>query len=71
MIWTVLWLLWAIAFITIEAIALFNDRKHDTLSFHLRLWFRTDTRIGRTVFIGITGVFFGWFIVHIAVRGSI
>ena len=71
MIWTALWVLWGLAFAVIEGLALFNDHKHDTLSFHLRLWIRTDTRIGRTVWLVISGVFFAWFVVHIAVRGSV
>ncbi len=70
-VYTALWLLWGLAFAVIEAVALLNDKKGDTLSEHFRLWFRTDTKIGRTVWIGVSGLFFAWFGVHIAVAGSI
>jgi hypothetical protein len=69
-VWTVLWLLWAAGFVAIEGVALVNDARDDTLSEHLRRWFRTDTHLGRSVWVATTGVFFGWFIVHIAVAGS-
>jgi hypothetical protein len=68
--WTFAWIIWIAEFIIIEVTALLNDRDNDTLSEHLRLWFRTDVKIGRTVWLLVSGIFFGWFIVHIAVAGS-
>lgn len=68
---TVLWVLWGAAFAVIEGVALVNDRKDDTLSEHLRDWFRTDRKHGRTAWIVTSGVFFAWFVTHIAVAGSI
>lgn len=67
---TVLWILWGAAFAVIEAVALVRDARGDTLSEHFRLWFRTDTRKGRTVWMIVSGLFFAWFTVHIAVAGS-
>lgn len=67
---TTLWVLWGLAFAVIEGVAIRNDAKGDTLSEHFRLWFRTDTRHGRTAWIVTSGVFFAWFAVHIAVAGS-
>jgi hypothetical protein len=72
MIWTVLWVAWGLAFAGIEAAALHNDMPGDTLSEHLRKWFRTDTHTGRTVWAIASGIFFGWFAIHIAMPpGSI
>ena len=68
-IWTALWLLWGGAFALIEGIAVTNDHKDDTLSEHLRLWFRTDTKRGRTVWLVVSGGFLGWFLLHIAWAG--
>lgn len=70
-IWTLLWLAWGAMFAVIEGAALVNDKRGDTLSEHFRLWFRTDTKRGRTVWVVVSGVFFAWFAVHIAVPGSI
>lgn len=66
MIWTVLWLLWGAAFAVIEGAALHNDSRGDTLSEHFRKWFRTDTHRGRTAWLVTSGLFFAWFLVHIA-----
>lgn len=70
-VFTVLWLLWIAAFGVIEGVAVFNDRRDDTLSEHLRDWFRTDRKRGRTAWLVTSGVFFAWFVTHIAVAGSI
>lgn len=72
-VWTVLWIAWCAAFGLIEGFALARDRRGPdgaTLSEHLRRWFRTDTHLGRSVWVFISGVFLGWFVVHIAVAGS-
>lgn len=68
--WTGLWIAWFAAFAVIEGVAIKNDVKGDTLSEHLRLWFRTDTKPGRTAWLVVSGVFFAWFVTHIAVAGS-
>lgn len=64
-VWTILWLLWVAAFAVIEGVAVVNDKRGDTLSEHFRLWFRTDTRVGRTIWLGVSGLFFAWFVAHI------
>lgn len=70
-LFTVLWILWGVAFAGIEGVAILNDRRDDTLSEHLREWFRTDRKRGRTVWLLVSGAFFAWFVTHIAVAGSI
>lgn len=70
-VWTILWLLWGLAFVVIEAFAVVNDEPDDTLSEHLRKWFRTDTKRGKFLWISVFGIFSAWFAVHIAVEGSI
>lgn len=67
MIWTVLWIAWGLGFFAIEIPALRNDVKGDTLSEHLRRWFRVDTHLGRTAWLVTSALFFvAWFIPHIA-----
>lgn len=70
-VWTVLWVLWGAAFAVIEGVAIVNDKRDDTLSEHLRKWFSTRDKAGRTVWLVISGSFFAWFVTHIAVAGSI
>lgn len=73
-IWTILWVLWIVAFFLIEAVAIvkdLDDFEARTLSNHFRRWFHTDTHLGRTIWLAVSGVFFAWFVVHIAVAGSI
>ncbi len=70
-VWTWLWLGWAAAFAVIEGVAIANDVKDDTLSEHFRRWFRTDTKLGRTVWLIVSGCFAAWFVTHVAVVGSI
>jgi hypothetical protein len=65
MIWEILWFGWVLAFVIIEGIAIRNDIDGDTLSEHIRKWFRIDTRPGRTVFLIAFGGFVAWFAVHI------
>lgn len=69
-IWTWLWIAWGAAFAVIEGAALLNDARGDTLSEHFRRWFSTDTRLGRTAWLAVSGLFFAWFVVHIAVAGA-
>ena len=68
-VWTALWIAWGLMFAVVEAAALVNDKRGDTLSEHLRLWFRTDTRPGRTVWLVVSGGFLTWFLLHIAIAG--
>lgn len=70
-VWTWLWIGWAFAFAGIEGAAILNDTKDDTLSEHFRRWFRTDAKLGRTVWLIVSGCFLAWFVTHIAVAGSI
>ena len=66
-IWTILWLLWGLTFAGIEGTAIYRHDWAGTLSDHLRLWFRTDTHFGRTMWLAFSAVFFvAWFIPHIA-----
>jgi hypothetical protein len=69
-VFTFLWIAWGALFAVIEGVAVVNDTKGDTLSEHFRLWFRTDTHKGRTAWLITSGVFFAWFVTHIAVAGS-
>lgn len=62
---TALWWTWIAAFIAFEAAALIDRRKGDTLSEHVREWFRTNTPRGRLIFGAGWVVFAGWFLVHI------
>jgi hypothetical protein len=70
MMWTALWVLWIVAFGVIEYEAVHNDaigKAHGaSLSSHIRRWFRVDTHYGRTAWLVASGVFFAWFVVHIA-----
>lgn len=68
--WTFAWLVWGGLFAAIEYAAVLNDAKDDTLSEHFRKWFATDTKKGRTAWLIVSGVFFAWFTVHIAVAGA-
>ena len=70
-IWTWLWVAWGAMFAVIEGVAILNDSRDDTLSEHLRKWFTTKEKRGRSVWLVVSGAFFAWFIVHIAVAGSI
>lgn len=70
-VWAWLWIGWIAAFGVIETVALRRDAKGDTLSEHFRLWFHTDTKRGRTAWVIVSGVFFGWFLVHIAGTGLV
>lgn len=69
--WTIAWIIWGLLFAAIEGAAIANDKRDDTLSEHLRLWFSTSQKTGRSVWIVVSGVFFAWFVTHIAVPGSI
>ena len=70
-VWTMLWIAWGLMFALIEGAAIANDKRDDTLSEHLRLWFSTRQKFGRSVWLIVSGTFFAWFVTHIAVAGSI
>lgn len=69
--WTWAWVLWGLAFAVIEGAALINKEQGDTLSEHLRKWFNTGSKAGRWAWLVTAGVFFAWFVTHIAVQGSV
>ena len=69
-VWTILWLLWLVAFAVLEGYTIRSKRKGDTLSETTRRWFGTKTKLGRWVWIASFGLFSAWFVVHIAVAGS-
>lgn len=73
-LWGWLWVAWGAAFAVIEGVAIWRDREKDgvrTLSDHLVKWFSTKQKRGRTVWLVVSGCFFAWFVVHIAVPGSV
>jgi hypothetical protein len=54
------------SFFALEVPALRNARKGDTLSEQIRMWFHTGNPYGRGVWLVTSGVFFAWFVAHIA-----
>lgn len=62
-----IWVGWGVYFAVVEGYALYTDKKtgHGTLSAHLRLWFKVDTKLGRTIFLFLFGGFCFWFVPHI------
>lgn len=73
-LWAWLWVIWGLSFVVIETVAIIRDKREDedrTLSDHLREWFRTDTKRGRTVWLIVSGIFFAWFVTHIAIKGDL
>lgn len=68
MIYSLLWVLWVLTFFIVEGFALRNDMPGDTLSEHVRKWIRTDTKLGRTIFLVVFGGFVAWFSVHIITK---
>lgn len=70
-VWTWLWIAWGVAFALIEGTAIALGDWKGTLSDHLRAWFSTKTKPGRTAWVVVSGVFFAWFVVHVAVGGSL
>lgn len=65
--YTAAWVSWVGIFVLIEGVAVANDIREDTLSEHFRRWFRTDTKVGRSIWLWFSGGFMLWFCVpHIA-----
>lgn len=74
-LWDYLWITWGALFAIIEGVAIYHDQQETpdgqrTLSDHLRKWFSTDTKLGRTAWLAVSGLFGAWFVVHIAVAGA-
>ena len=65
MTYTLLWIGWILAFVIIEGVALHNDMPGDTLSEHIRKYFRVDVKIGRTIFLIIWVGFAAWMVAHV------
>lgn len=65
-VWTWAWIAWAAGFAAIEIPAIVNKTPGDTLSEHLRSLFRVRTRPGLWAWRIVSGVFFAWFVIHIA-----
>lgn len=59
------WIAWLLIFVVVEAVAVRNDVRDDTLSEHLRQWFSVHTKPGRTAFLVVFAGFAAWFAVHI------
>lgn len=68
MIYTLLWVGWVLTFFIVEGFALRNDMPGDTFSEHTRKWIRTDTKLGRTIFLVVFSGFAIWFLVHIITK---
>ena len=65
--YTSAWLIWIALFIVIEGFALIDKRQGDTLSEHVRKWFRIkDPRPTKTVWVirGSLMAFLLWLITH-------
>lgn len=66
-IWTILWLMWIVAGVAIEIPALVNREDGDTLSEHIRKWFKVkDPRPTALTWIarGTLMSILIWFITH-------
>ena len=63
--YTAAWVTWLAAFALVEGVALADKDQGDTLSEHVRKWFRTHTRGGKLAFAVAWLGFAGWFLVHI------
>ena len=63
---TDLWIVWLLAFVGIEAAALMNKKKGDTLSEHVWRWFsvKEDSSRKKFVRVGMLALFMGWLTVH-------
>lgn len=70
-LFTILWIGWIAGFFLIEGAALAKDDEAGTLSDHFRLWFDTKAKPGRMVWMVVSGIFFAWFTLHIAMPGLV
>lgn len=55
--WSIAWLSLPVTFGVLEGRAMFTHEYQDTLSSNLRRLFRTNTKTGRTVWLGVIGLF--------------
>ena len=71
--YTWLWIAWLLAFIGIEAAALINKDKGDTLSEHIWKWFsvKEGDSNRRTFRMVMLGGFLGWLVVHFMTGGKV
>lgn len=68
--WTALWLLWGSMFVAIEAPAVLNKTKGDTLSEHIWKWFAIkDKTSWWLVRRGILAAFLLWLVTHFLTGG--
>lgn len=67
------WLLWIIAFLVWEGLALFNKKKGDTLSEHVWDWFSVKEQSSRKRTIRMVGLvgFMAWLSIHFVTGGKI
>lgn len=61
--YTLAWFIFIGLFGMVEGVAVFNDLADDTLSEHFRRWFRTDTKLGRSIWLWFAGGFVAWFVI--------
>ena len=71
--YTYLWLAWFGLFIGIEAAALINKDKGDTLSEHIWKWFsvKEPGSRKRTIRVATLGAFLAWLAVHFLSGGKV
>ena len=71
--YTWLWIAWLLAFLGIEAAALLNKDRGDTLSEHVWKWFsvKEGNSRKRTVRIATLGAFLAWLAIHFLSGGKV
>ena len=71
--YTWLWIAWLLAFVGIEAAALINKDKGDTLSEHIWKWFsvKEGNSKKRTFRMVMLGGFLGWLVTHFMTGGKV
>lgn len=67
MIWTILWILWGVAFVAIEGVALIERKAGATLSEHIWKWFavRGSRGGGWTWKRVVLLAFLAWLLLHL------
>lgn len=71
--YTWLWIAWLLAFIGIEAAALINKDKGDTISEHVWKWFsvKEGSSAKRNFRMVCLGGFLGWLVAHFMTGGKV
>lgn len=71
--YTWLWIGWLLAFVGIEAVALINKDKGDTLSEHIWKWFSVKEKGNphRTFRMVCLGGFLAWLVTHFMTGGKV